>query len=244
MELKDVIYLRKSTRSFTGESVAQEMIRDIETFCKNLKPLYPDRPVRAEIVSVDCVRSILPWLPPQLVAVFSPEGDGDLENVGFEYQQLDLYLQSLGLGVCWIGMGALNAKGEAAAKRDDGMKLAILIAFGHPKESPLRSDATAFKRKALDEISDVADERLEPARLAPSSINSQPWYFLHGEKSIRAYCMKPGLLRHKSLARFNRIDMGIALAHLYVDNPDSFQFFREDDPQPLDGYYYVGSFTL
>lgn len=244
MELREMITRRRSFRSYTGVPVAGETLEKITAFCAELKPLYPDRPIRSEIIGADCIRSILPWLPPQAVAIFTPEEVDDLENAGFVYQQLDLYLQSLGLGTCWIGMGALNGKGEALTDRKDGMKLAILIAFGYPKGDGLRTGPEAFQRKSLSEIADREDARLEPARLAPSSVNSQPWYFTHGEDCIRAYCIAPGLLRHKSLKRFNRIDMGIALAHLYVSNPGTFRFFREENAPEEKGYYYVGSFTL
>lgn len=34
----------------------------------------------------------------------------DLENVGFMFQQMDLYQQTLGLDVCWLGMGRMNSQ--------------------------------------------------------------------------------------------------------------------------------------
>ena len=37
--------------------------------------------------------------------------------------------------------------------------------------------------------------------------------------------------------------MGIALAHMYVTNPDTFRFFAAEAPE-LKGYAYSGSFTL
>jgi hypothetical protein len=124
------------------------------------------------------------------------------------------------------------------------MEFVILIAFGHPVDTPCRTSAGDFKRNSLDQIADRADPRLEPARLAPSSTNSQPWYFTHEGKTIHAYRSEQGLLRHKTLGNMNRIDMGIALAQLYVANPDTFRFFRIDPPFPLKGHAYSGSITL
>jgi len=37
--------------------------------------------------------------------------------------------------------------------------------------------------------------------------------------------------------------MGIALAHLYVSHPDTFQFFVVEAPT-VKGYGYVGSFSI
>ena len=99
-----------------------------------------------------------------------------------------------------------------------------------------------FKRKAPEEIADRPDEALEPARLAPSSTNSQPWYFTHTLQGYRAYCNEGGLLRHAMLGVMNRIDMGIALAQLWVSYP-GFKTFFEEAPA-LKGYRYTCSFTL
>ena len=91
-----------------------------------------------------------------------------------------------------------------------------------------------FRRKAMDQITDQPDPRLEPARLAPSAVNSQPWFFAHEGKSIHVWCSKKG----------SRLDAGIALAHLYVTNEESFQFFKADQAADLPGYTYIGSVNL
>ena len=210
MTLQEMIYQRKSCRSYTGKPVDQSVIERILSF--EPKPLYPEIKVRMDILGRNQIRCIFPWTTPQVIAVYSEEKEGYLENVGFMFQQMDLYLQSLGLGVCWLGMGRMDPKAAA------------------PEE---------FKRKRLSQIGDREDPRLEPARLAPSSINSQPWYFAHEGDALYAYCTKKGVVGY-----MNRIDMGIALAHLYVANSDTFRFFRAENPPKLSRYAYVGSVTL
>ena len=154
-----------------------------------------------------------------------------MENIGFLFQQLDLYLQTLGLGVCWLGMGRMNPKTTTEV---EGMKFVIMLAFGHPKGDQLRQDLKGFKRKSMDKITDKADPRLEPARLAPSAVNSQPWYFVHEGETIHVYCNKKG----------TRLDAGIALAHLYVANEESFRFCKVESVSEIAGYGYVGSVTI
>jgi len=229
MTLSEMIYHRKSCRSFSGASVDGEMIEKILSF--ELKPLYPEIKVRMDIVSRDNVKSICPWTTPQLIAVYSEEAEGYLENIGFLFQQMDLYLQTLGLGVCWLGLGRMNPK---TAPKVDGMKFVILLAFGHPKGNPLRRNGKDFMRKSMEKITDTADVRLEPARLAPSAVNSQPWYFTHEDETIHVYCSKSG----------SRLNIGIALAHLYVANEDTFRFFLAENPRSVPGYGYIGSLTL
>lgn len=163
-----------------------------------------------------------------------------MENVGFLFQQVELYLNGLGLGACWMGLGKFR-KNETP--QVEGMEFVIFLAFGKPAE-PLGREQSDFNRKSLAEIADREDPRLECARLAPSSTNSQPWYFTHEGDTIHAYCSETGLLRHAFLGNMNRIDMGIALAHLYVENRETFRFFRTEPKNTPKGYRYTGSFTL
>ena len=155
------------------------------------------------------------------------------------FQQMDLYLQSIGLGVCWMGLGKLRG----AVSVPEGMEFVILLPFGTPKE-PLSKEARHFPRKGMSEISDREDARLECVRVAPSSTNSQPWYFTHEEDVIHAFRSEAGILRHAMLGTMNRIDMGIALAHLYVENVETFCYFAAEPANVPDGYAYTGSIKL
>ena len=86
----------------------------------------------------------------------------------------------------------------------------------------------------MEQITDKPDPRLEPARLAPSAVNSQPWYFTHEGDTIHLYCSKKG----------SPLDAGIALAHLFVANGECFRFFKGENVPELAGYAYIGSITL
>ena len=229
MTMNEMIYHRKSCRSFTNVPVDAAMIESIKAF--PMKPLYPEIKVHWDIVPRNQVKCICPWTTPQLVTIYSEETDGWLENVGFLFQQMDLYLQSLGLGVCWLGMGRMNPKTTTVV---EGMKFVIMLAFGHLKGDQLRKTTKDFKRKDLEQIADQADPRLETARLAPSAVNSQPWYFTHEGDNIHVYCSCKG----------SRLDAGIALAHLYVANEETFRFFKAEDASAVPGYSYIGSVTL
>ena len=229
MTLHEMIFKRKSCRSFTNVPVDAATVETIKAF--SMKPLYPEINVRMDIVSRDKVKCICPWTTPQLITIYSEEAEGYSENIGFLFQQMDLYLQTLGLGVCWLGMGRMNPKTTTAV---EGMKFVIMLAFGYPKGDQLRHDLKGFKRRPMEQITDKPDPRLEPARLAPSAVNSQPWYFTHEGEAIHIWCSKKG----------NRLDAGIALAHLYVSNGESFRFFKAEQPADLPGYTYIGSVTL
>ena len=229
MTLNEMICHRKSCRSFTNVPVDAATIDAIKSF--PMKPLYPDIKVHWDIVPRNQVKCICPWTTPQLITICSEETEGYLENIGFLFQQIDLYLQTLGLGVCWLGMGRINPK---TAMDVEGMKFVIMLSFGHPKGDPLRHELKSFKRKTMEQITDRPDAKLEPARLAPSAVNSQPWYFTHEGETVHVYCRNAG----------SCLDAGIALAHLYIANVETFRFFKAENPAPMQGYTYIGSVNL
>lgn len=241
MSLNEMIYKRLSVRKYTSEVLGASAVYKINEFLEDTKRLYPDIRIRMEVVGKENVRCLLPWIPNHAVVFYSEEKEGYLENAGFIFQQLDLYLQDQGFGTCWLGMGRLNTVAKSQIK--DGLKFVIMLGVGYPDEA-FRTNLSQFNRKALAEISDTEDSRLEPARLAPSSCNSQPWYFVHDKEQIHVYCSKKGFIRNKFLGEMNRIDMGIAIAHMYVANPDSFKFFKTGNIPEVAEHEYVGSLQV
>lgn len=240
MTLQEMINRRKSTRSHTGEAADPALLQQILDRAASLHPLDPSIRTAALLLDKSQVHCLQPWKTPHYLAVYSEEKEGYLENAGFLYQQLDLFIQSLGLGCCWVGLGTP----ADSVIPPEGMKFVILLIFGPTAESPLRDGAADFQRRSLADVSDREDPRLEPARLAPSAMNSQPWYFLHDGDVIHAYCVIHNRLKQRTLGRANRIDMGIALGQLYVSCPERFQAFRAENPPARHGYSYVRSFRL
>ncbi len=242
-ELRAFIGKRKSSRSYLGKPVDDATLYRINEFIKNLKPLYPGIKVHAEVVNRKNVKCILPWATEQSIAIFSEKKEGYLENVGFLFQQLDLFFQANGLGACWLGMGRLDSALLDNPVVTKDLDFVILLSFGYTKGNHLRKSETEFKRKSMFEIADKPDERLEPARLAPSSVNSQPWFFVHQGERLQLYCARGGLLG-KALKDVNRIDIGICLAHMYLAYPDAFRFFHEEEVAPRKGYAYIGTLEI
>lgn len=244
MNLKDIIYKRQSHRDFYQNIIDDSTLNDIKEFILNTKPLYPHIKTSAIIVDNDDVKNPFGWKAPYYIAIYSDKTEGYLTNVGFIYQQVDLYLQSIGLGSVWLGMGKFKPKKEdLKILNENGEQFVILIAFGKVK-SELYRDENDFKRKNLNEISDKIDKKLEAARVAPSSINSQPWYFIHEDDYYSVYCKELNIIKRKILGNLNKIDIGIALAHIYIENKDNFEFFTLDKPISIKRYYYIGSFKI
>ena len=227
MNLVNEIYVRKSCRKYLNDEIGMDLI---ENAIHNAKPLNADINYHYEIFTVDEVNIRTGWKAPYYMALYSEKKDNYLENIGFVFQQVCLYLQSVGIGNCWVGMGSLKVKHP---------DFVILIAFG--KSDNMTRRLSDFKRKKLADISDFEDERLIPAQLAPSAINSQPWYFKHAGDGFDVFQVKQNILKRQVLKKWNPIDVGIALAHLYVSNADTFEFEMKDEVERINGYIYCGS---
>ena len=235
----EYIYKRKSVRSYKSERVSDEENEKIKRFAETITPLFPNLKTKFEIVDRKTAHSIMPWLPPQLIAVYADEGDDALVNAGFMTQQLELYLESLGLGTCWVGLG----KPTKETKTLEGLRFVIYLAYGYPKGELYRKSLTEFNRKPLNEISDIEDKRLECARYAPSACNSQPWYFIHSDEKISVYRSSNIIIGKTPIVYFNNIDIGIALAHIYLTH-EGVSFSVDCAAAKKQGYKYIISFQI
>lgn len=240
MDLRDTIYKRQSIRKYDKTPLDAETLDELRNFIDNAKVLNPDIQWSYDIVESKNVRMLQRFKPPHALLMFSENRQNSLENVGFIFQQADLYLQSNGIGSCWIGAG----KPKNYENPNPEQEFAIMMVFGKPK-GELYRERTQFNRKLVCEISDERDSRLMPARFAPSSINSQPWYFAHeSDGSYNVYRNKRKFDLNKKRENWNRIDIGIALAHMYVANPDTFQFSLDAPHKELENKIFEGNFTI
>lgn len=229
MDLASQIYVRKSARNYLDDEIDMSAIRE---FLDNVTVLTPEINYSYEILTRDEVNIRTRWKAPYYIALYSEKKENYGVNLGFVFQQLSLFMQSLGIGSCWVGMATIKEKNP---------EFVILISFG--KSDDMTRDITKFKRKSLSEISDMEDERLKPAQLAPSAVNSQPWYFKHTEDGFDVFKVKHNIVKQKIFGRWNDIDIGIALAHLYVSNKNTFEF-EFKNKEDIKGYTYVGSLKI
>ena len=230
MDLASQIYTRKSCRKYLDDEIDFNVIDEV---IANVKPITEGIDYRWEIFKKEGVNIKTRWSAPHYLALFSQKRSLDKVNIGFVFQQVCLHMQSIGIGNCWVGLGSL---------KENDPDFIILIAFG--KSDDMTRDITGFKRKDLSEISDFEDERLIPAQLAPSAINAQPWFFKHTDDGFDVYQQKQNIIKRQFIKKWNPIDVGIALAHMYVSNEDTFDFEVKTNFEKLKGYDYIGSFKI
>ena len=229
--MNETIRKRKSIRKYDLTPLDAATLEKVQEQMGKVEPLYPD--IRYSVEIVNKTKGLFNVKAPHYLLFGSEEKDGSLENIGFVGQQLDLYLSESGLGSCWLGASKPEEK-EASA-----LPFVICISFGKPAE-PLYRELSDFKRKPLTEISEGADERLEAARLAPSALNAQNWYFAAGNGKIHCYRKKGNPLLGFIYNKLHSIDMGIALCHI-AEESDSFHFAKETGVSERKGHVYTGT---
>ncbi|MCL2841236.1 MAG: nitroreductase [Defluviitaleaceae bacterium] len=229
--MNEIIRKRKSVRKYDFTPLDTTILKNIQSQIENVKPLYPDIPYSIEIVNK--TKGMFNVKAPHYLIFGSEEKEGASENIGFIGQQLDLFLAASGIGTCWLGA----AKPEE--KEVSTLPHVICMSFGKPTE-PLYRELSQFKRKPLSTISEGSDPRLEAARLAPSGVNAQNWYFIAENGKIHCYRKKPNPLLGFWLNKMSFIDLGIALCHI-AEESENFQFQKEANAPKRKGCIYMGT---
>lgn len=241
-ELYQAIFKRKSVRNYEGGPLDAVTMSGIEAFLKTLRSMDPDIRTEIRIIENPKVRGMFKVDAPHFLAFFSEVKEGHLTNAGFMLQQVDLFLSSTGIGSCWQG-GPKPVKGVVGPS---GLQFIIAMAFGRPAEGLHRSSTSEFKRYSLAKITSMqrADAYLEAARLAPSAMNNQPWYFSGNDGAIESYSAKSLFFN-----KMNQISLGIALCHIWLAARHEGKKIELTNGKKAGigapkGYSYVSSFTI
>lgn len=217
MNLYEAILKRRSIRKYKREVLPEQLLRQIGNFIKKAAPLYDTIRVESRILDhgrgEGDLRGLWKVEAPYYLVFFSEETDGYERNAGYILEQVVLYLTTKALGSCYLG---------AVKVRDleiPGMKQVMVVAFGRP-ENALYREAAMAKRLPLKELCIYKEEpdeamktMLKAARLAPSSLNSQPWRFIVLRDRVMVFMCGEFSFKSAlpSLCQFN---LGIMLSHL------------------------------
>jgi nitroreductase len=257
MDLFDAIFFRKSIRKYADHPLPPEVLETIRNLCGKSETLYEKIPIRVHIVESGqdiqhlggtLIGNYTKVKAPHYLVVTSEETDGYLENIGYALEHLILQLTSMGIGTCWIGGMVKGCPLDRIVPIDKNHIPVMVIAFGAPfHEGELTANIVeSKKRKEIKEFVEGAMDKdllriMDSVRLAPSSMNSQPWRFSVKDSEIDVYARIRGFLGIQPLELLNRIDVGIALCHFAVASAHfSMPFsFRRLSGRERDGLSYI-----
>ncbi len=196
MNLYEAIFVRKSVRSYSMETLPPQILDKIWEHYQETPGLFSgistDMAILDNRKGQERMLSLFSVKAPYYLAFYSEESERYLMNAGYLMEQMVLYLCSIGLGTCFIGSSKVR-KGET---EKNGKRLVGLIAFGKSRGSHTRKQSEA-KRLPLDELCVFKEvprqwmnQILEAARLAPSTLNSQPWRFVVYDNRIHIFSKK------------------------------------------------------
>jgi Putative TM nitroreductase len=245
-DLYPMIFRRKSIKTYDMAPLNEKIMQKISDSLYTLQPMCDDIKTEFTIISHNQVRRAMKKAP-YYIAVFSEKKAQYLTNIGFMLQQMDLFFSANEIGSCWKGIPQPTKK----VKENSNLEFVILMAFGNTKKTLHRMNVSEFNRKPLSKITDITGmkELLEAARLAPSSTNSQAWYFTGNETMIHAYVGKPGFLRRLIHTALLQIDIGIALCHLKIaaehfGKKTTISYSTTAQTAPSKGYNYIATLNI
>ena len=235
--LSDAVKSRYSMRTFSSKEVSPETRQKILDYAEKItNPFGPkirikfiEKQTSAEgekLGTYGIIKNANLFLG---VAIKNVEGAQ--EALGYEFEQLVLYMTSLGLGTCWIG-GTFDRGAFAEAMKPEADEIFTIICpigYGTGRkrffEKIMRANLKADSRLAWNKlffknnfttpllVYDCPDyeEALEFVRQAPSAVNKQPWRIVFDGKAFHFY-------EYHSMAAaenfdIQRVDMGIAFNH-------------------------------
>lgn len=210
----NMVFKRKSIRNFDKNlSISEDELQAIKDYIMKVEPLCPDIKVTFDIVDR---KKTTAKRGEYCLVMYSEEKENHLQNAGYMLEQIDLFLASCNIGVCWYGVA------EPKEHVSNGLKYIILLAFGKCSSDDFRKDISEFKRKEVEIIWNGNHflEIAKAVRIAPSGCNQQPWRIFTKSDEIRvcAYSNTKAFptkkLEYFNKTNFSLIDMGICLYYI------------------------------
>lgn len=219
MNLLEAIFVRKSVRNYTADALSPKVLEDILKQFEEIKGLFGG--IETELAIFDNRKGeyrmlgMLGVKSPYYLVLYSEEKDRALMNAGYLMEQLALYLCTQGLGSCFVGNPLLKKKYHKRGNKS----LMVVLAFGKPRGSCVRKPIDA-KRLSLNELCVYKEpprqwmkQLLDAARMAPSSMNSQPWRFVVFDNRIHIFSKKYAMDR---MGKWDELNFGIMFANMMV----------------------------
>lgn len=201
MNYKKLISNGKSVREFKNKSIEEKYFNEIESYIKNNKKLLPEINIELKIFSNEDIYEKLNKVAgyngymieaPNYVAMLSDVGQGYIENSGYIGERLILKARALDIDSCWITFKDSDTIKEKLNILSD-KEVTAIIALDYA-ENKNTKNKRGSDRLGIEEIVYMDDwgknasvteleergilDAFSYARMAPSTLNRQPWRFI------------------------------------------------------------------
>ncbi len=265
----EAIKQRRSVRNFTGQKLTDDHKIKLTAYINNEANLIGPfgNTVRIIYKEVDGgnksekigTYGFIKNAPAFLITICKNDKES-LFDLGYIFENLVLYLQTMGIGTCWLGGTFSRKKLQLNQNISENEFIPIISPIGysakklHLLENIIRKAAKSNVRKPFDQLffktdfnTKISDSLLrnllEYVRLAPSASNKQPWRILINDSHIAHFFIERSPNYEKSLGYdIQMVDIGIALAH-YTIMSSKTSVFKESIriKLPNENYNYLFS---
>ena len=226
--MKEAVLQRHSVRNYLDRKIEPEKIDLIE---KRIAELNEEGGLNLHF-SEDAGKTFRSFLSrmsglgsaPSAIVCSGPDGDDLEEKVGYYGEKLVLYIQTLGLNTCWVGMFS-RKQAEKLMPVENGERTVIAIAVGYGETQGHERKTKTFDEvaevtgstevagsaegaKASEQAPDWFKEGVKAALLAPTAINQQKFTIRLKDDGTAEIVSKGGA--------FTNVDLGIVKYHFEV----------------------------
>lgn len=257
---------RRSVRTFDGRKVGQRELDALADFCAKVRNPYgltmEWKLLDAQQQKLRCPVVVGTSLYVGVKMKKSPHFN---EAVGYSFEHLVLYAQSLGLGTVWI-VGTMDRPAfEHAMELGPDEVMPCVSPIGYPaekmslREIMMRKSIKADERQPFETLffqknfeQPLTEEEagkllhaLTMVRLAPSAVNRQPWRMIVDDGIVHFYLRRS---LNAGTLDMQKMDMGIAMCHFELAAKDAGlePQFVEADPgiRTENGEEYIASYRV
>lgn len=242
----EAIIARHSTRNYLPEQpIDAATIRTLKVICDSApQPLHGEE---ARITVVEQTTDgrigtygVIRGGQGFLALCYRPVSHLSAVNAGMIMEQTVIWLTQHGVATCWLGgtFSRSEAAVLAGVKNDEKMPAVVAYGIAAPNESVMsrvmKWAVKSRQRKPFDCLFEMPrdsefKEALEMMRLAPSSLNKQPWRARVNDDRIDFFVTDD--------TESNRLDLGIGLGNFALAAPTG-EFYLSPDTA-FKNYAYV-----
>ena len=217
MTLLETVYARHSVRKYIDKELSADIIAAIQdkiAECNkvgnlNIQLVQNETRAFTGMLSYGQFSGVKNYL----VMVGKKSKDLD-ERVGYYGEQLVLFVQTLGLNTCWVGLSYRKVPEAYNVGKDE--KLVCMIALGYGE-----TQGVSHKIKDIEDVSNASDitpswfkRGVEAALLAPTAVNQQKFSFEYVGVKDNWHIVKAR--KGFSIIGYTGIDLGIVKCHFMI----------------------------